>query len=102
MTNKEANELIAKKIMGYDELPINFNPMRNISDAWSVLEKITVPTNKTGPKGLPINTEFAYLFQGNHIWTNDKQDAAVNICTMALMVSGLIPYRGALTEFSDA
>lgn len=98
MTYKEINELIAKKIMGYDELPINFNPTRNISDAWSVLEKVTEPSDKKGPLGLPQNKEFIHLFQKSDIFVWDKQSAAMNICTMALLVTGLIPYRGALAR----
>ena len=100
MTKQQANRLIATKIMGYDTLPLNFNPMGNISDAWSVLEKVTEPIDKKGPLGLPQNTEFIHLFQKSDIFAYDKKDAATNICTMALLVTGLIPYRGALAQLS--
>ena len=106
MTNDKMNELdkwLAEHVMGwsYDSLgglfdaPIHpayilednsfihiddWQPTRNIAQAWQTLEKVTEPPRTLDDAKRALNSKIAYWFNHANLWACTANEVALEIC----------------------
>lgn len=65
-----------------------FSPSRNLLDAWRVVERITTPCVGY-VDGLPWGTRFSRLFRDADLWACNRDEAAKDICLLAVRAAGI-------------
>jgi hypothetical protein len=112
MTDRELEEFLAEKVMGWklhnDYIEKgdffsywdtgdcqhtvyrdSWHPLCEISQAWQVLEKCTDPGSIGGrylhdPNGLPVTACFEHYFRHANLWACTAEEAAREICEIAV------------------
>lgn len=76
------------KIMGSTCCSDKFQPSRKLADAWRVVEHITKP-GVGRVDGMPWATRFAHLFRDADLWACSAEEAAKDICLLAIRAAGI-------------
>jgi len=79
----ELDELVARQVMGWTWDIHDFST--DIAEAWTVMEKVTAPPTTIEAARHAANTRFMHLWQKEHVWAMDAQEAATFICRAALL-----------------
>jgi hypothetical protein len=103
LVGRALDVLVAVHVMGWTDEPefglMNgeqfmeidgpFCPSSNIKDAWRVVEHITTPCAGR-VDGVPWSTRFAHLFREADLWACNHEEAAMDICLLAIRAAGIV------------
>lgn len=69
--------------------PVFFDPLRDLNDAWQLVERVTQPPQSQEEAQQFRSTRFMFWFEKANLWACTREEAATALCVAALRACGM-------------